>query len=330
MRAAYITETGPAEAIQVGELPDPQPTESEALVRVKAASVNPIDMYLRSGAVPMELPLPYILGSDLAGVVEAVGPEATLFKPGDRVWGANQGVMGRQGTFSELAAIDQQWLYPTPEGVTDELAAASALVGITVSLGLVDEANVQPGETVFVHGASGAVGSAVIQMAKAMGARVIAATGSAEKVKYCQSLGADEVIEYRHEDLQAHIEQVAPEGVDVWWETCREPDLKLAVGSLAMRGRLVLMAGRDAQPEFPLGPFYTKCCKALGFVMFLADADVQRRAAERVSEMLASGKLTTRIARSEPLEKAVELHLLQQEHTIRGHGGVLGKLVVTM
>lgn len=330
MRAAYITETGPAEAIQVGELPDSQPSGSEVLVRVKAASVNPIDTYLRSGAVPMELPMPYIVGSDLAGVVEDVGPEATMFAPGDRVWGANQGVLGRQGTFCELAAIDEQWLYPTPEGVSDELAAASALVGITVSLGLVDEADLQPGETILVHGASGAVGSAVLQMAKAMGARVIAATGSAEKVEYCKSLGADEVIEYRHENLHDHIEQAAPDGVDVWWETCREPDLQLAVGSLAMRGRLVLMAGRDAQPHFPLGPFYTKCCKALGFVMFLAEPDAQRRAAERVSKLLADGKLTTRIARAEPLEKAAELHVLQQEHTIRGHGGVLGKLVATM
>ena len=122
----------------------------------------------------MELPLPFILGCDLAGVVESVGPRADRFKPGDRVWGTNQGLLGRQGTFAQYCAIDQCWLYPTPDEVTDETAAACALVGVTAHLGLFGEARLRSGETVFVQGGSGGVGSMVIQMAKSAGARVFA------------------------------------------------------------------------------------------------------------------------------------------------------------
>src|SRR5207248_7013 len=122
------------------------------LVRVKAVAVNPIDTYIRAGAVAMNLPKPFILGCDLAGVVEALGPSVSLFKPGDRVWGSNQGLLGRQGTFAEYAAVSESWLYPTPPNVTDETAAAVALVGITAHLGLFRGADLRREETVFVNG----------------------------------------------------------------------------------------------------------------------------------------------------------------------------------
>jgi NADPH:quinone reductase len=123
MKAAYIDETGPPEKIIYGDLPKPQPQGSEVLVKVNAVSVNPVDTYIRNGANYWDLPQPFIIGCDLAGVVEAVGPEATQFQPGDRVWGTNQGLVGRQGTFAEYCAVDQQWLYSIPDGVDDEAAA---------------------------------------------------------------------------------------------------------------------------------------------------------------------------------------------------------------
>ena len=94
---------------------------------MKAVAVNPVDTYIRAGMYPMDLPKPFIIGCDLAGVVEAVGPEASKYKPGDRVWGSNQGLLGRQGTFAEFAAVEECWLYPTPEEVSDTDAAAMAL-----------------------------------------------------------------------------------------------------------------------------------------------------------------------------------------------------------
>ncbi|HPZ82707.1 MAG TPA: alcohol dehydrogenase catalytic domain-containing protein, partial [Thermogutta sp.] len=113
MKAAYIDHPGPPEVIRYDDLPVPQLKETEVLVRVGAVSVNPIDTYIRAGTVQMPLPKPYILGCDVAGTVEAVGARVTRFKPGDRVWGSNQGLLGRQGTFAEYAAVDECWLYPT-------------------------------------------------------------------------------------------------------------------------------------------------------------------------------------------------------------------------
>src|SRR5690606_25071851 len=160
-KAAYIEEPGPPENITVGDLPNPSPTGSQVLVKVEAAALNPIDTYLRAGAVQMPLPKPFIVGCDLAGMVEAVSPSATRVKVGDRVWGSNQGILGRQGTFAEYAAVDEAWLYPTPKIVDDADAAACALVGITAHLGLVRDAKLHPGEILFVNGGTGGVGSMV-------------------------------------------------------------------------------------------------------------------------------------------------------------------------
>ena len=155
MKAAYIEGTGAADHITYGDLPKPKATGSQVLVQVKAVSLNPIDTYIRSGSIVMDLPKPFILGCDVAGVVDAAGPTAARFKVGDRVWGSNQGMMGRQGTFAQFAAIDEQWLYPIPEEVSFEDAAAIALVGLTAHLGLFRDAQLKTGEKVFVHGGSG-------------------------------------------------------------------------------------------------------------------------------------------------------------------------------
>src|SRR5437870_12818891 len=135
MRAAYIEQTGPPEVIQVGELPRPEPGPGQVLVRVHAAALNPIDLYIRSGLIAMPLSFPYIIACDLAGTVEQVGRQCTQFRPGDRVWGSNQGLLGRQGVASELAVVDEEWLYPTPARLPDDEAAAVALVGITAHPG---------------------------------------------------------------------------------------------------------------------------------------------------------------------------------------------------
>jgi NADPH2:quinone reductase len=327
MKAAYIEQPGPPENIIFGERPDPQPSGSQVLVRVKAVALNPIDTYLRSGAVKMELPLPFIIGCDLAGVVERA-PAGSHLKPGMRVWGSNQGLLGRQGTFAELAAVDEGWLYPTPDNVSDEQAAAVALVGITAHLGIVQRANVKPGETVFVNGGSGGVGSTVIQMTKALGARAITTAGSPEKVALCRELGADLAINYKSDDVDAEIRKFAPEGVNVWWETLREPNFERSVGLLAARGRMIVMAGREAKPTFPVGPFYVKGCSLYGFAMFNASVEEQRAAADDINHWLSSGQLKPRIDRVLPLSQAAAAHRLQEENTLHKAGTLAGKIVL--
>lgn len=145
MKAAYFETTGAPEVIKYGDLPTPSPKEGELLIKVGAVSVNPIDTYIRSGMVQMNLPKPYIIGCDVAGTVERVGPQVKRFEVGDRVWGSNQGLLGRQGTFAEYACVHEDWLYPTSTKVTDQQAAAAALVGITAHLGLFRCARLQPG-----------------------------------------------------------------------------------------------------------------------------------------------------------------------------------------
>ena len=257
-----------------------------------------------------------------------VGPDVTRFDPGDRVWGSNQGLLGRQGTFAEYCAVDECWLYPTPHDVTDEQAAASALVGITAHLGLVRDAKLEKGETIFVHGGSGGVGSTVVQMAKAIGARVVATAGSAKKVELCRQLGADFVINYKTQNVEVELKSIAPAGVNVWWETLREPNFDLAVGALSARGRMIVIAGREARPSFPVGPFYVKGCSLHGFVMFTASPKEQQDAADDINRWLAEGKLKANIDRVMPLSQAAAAQRLQEESTIGHSGALAGKIVL--
>ena len=328
MKAAYIEQTGPPENIIFGDLPTPKPSAQQVLVKVGAVAVNPVDTYIRAGTFELDLPKPFIVGCDLAGVVERVGKEVTRFAKGDRVWGTNQGLLGRQGTFAEYAAVDQCWLYNTPENVDDQQAAAVSLVGITAHLGTFREAGLKTGETLFVNGGSGGVGSCVIQMAKAIGARVIATAGSKEKVGACRRLGADLAINYKASGVDEAIRRFAPQGVDVWWETLREHDLKRVVDHLALRGRVIVMAGRESCPPLPVGPFYVKDCKVLGFAMFNAPADEQRKCAAEINRWMARGKLRPKIDRVMPLSETAAAHRLQEENTLGRAGTLAGKIVV--
>jgi NADPH2:quinone reductase len=326
MKAAYIEKVGPPENMRFGDLPKPKPSGSQVLVRVKAVAVNPIDTYIRSGMYAAELPKPFIVGCDLAGVVEGVGPDVRRWKAGDRVWGSNQGLLGRQGSFAEFAAVDECWLYAIPEGVSERDAAAIALVGITAHLGLFRDAQLKVGEKVFVHGGCGGVASCVVQMAHAIGARVLTTAGSEEKVQKCRSLGANAVINYKTGDLDKALASFGP--IDVWFENLREPNLERAVANLAMRGRIVLIAGRDARPTFPVGPFYTKDAAVRGLAMFNAPADEQRKSAAEINRWLAKGKLRPLIGRVMKLSEAAEAHRLQEESALKKKGGLMGKIVL--
>jgi NADPH2:quinone reductase len=328
MKAAYLEETGSADQIQYGELPQPNADPHQVLVRVGAVAVNPIDTYIRGGANYFPLPMPYIVGCDLAGTIEATGAEVKQFSVGDRVWGSNQGIFGRQGSFAEYAAVDECWLYPTPATVSDEDAAAGALVGITAHLGLFLRGQLKENEILMVNGGSGGVGSMVIQMAKATGARIIATAGSAEKLTACRKLGADLAIDYHAKNLVELVQDFAPDGVDFYWEITREPDLDRGIGLLAKWGRMILMAGREARPSFPVGPFYSKCCTLLGLVMFAASAEEQRVCAEEINRLLAAKTLTPRIDRVLPLAETAQAHRLQEEATIDQRGNLFGKIVL--
>jgi len=329
MKAAYLESTGAPDVLQYGDLPKPAPQNGEVLVKVGAAALNPIDLYVRSGIVNMPLPRPFIPGSDFAGTVAAVGAGVNTFKPGDRVWGSNQGLLGRQGTLAEYVCSGQQWLYRTPSGVSDQDTAAVALVGITAHLGLFRWARLQPGEIVFVNGGTGGLGSMVAQMAKAAGARIITTVGSTDKAVLCKSWGADLVLNYKTDDVAASVRAYTKgQGVNVWYETQREPDFLRTIDLLAWRGRMVIVAGRQAQPIFPVGPFYTRDLSLFGFAMFKALPEEQQRCAQDINRWLAEKKLHPVIGRIFPLAEAAAAHRLLEENTLHKAGTLTGKVLV--
>jgi NADPH2:quinone reductase len=329
MNAAFLDNPGPADVLRYGDLPRPAIAEHEVLVRVAAAALNPIDVYVRAGTVAMPLPKPFITGTDLAGIVEDVGPGVQRFKVGDRVWGSNQGLLGRQGTCAEFAAVHEDWLYPTPEGVPDTDAAACALTGITAHLGLFRCAHLQRGETVFVNGGTGGVGSLVVQMARAVDAHVITTVGSAEKADLCRSWGADRVLNYKTDDVPAAVRDfTAGKGVQVWYETQREPDFLRTIPLLSNRGRMIIMAGRQAQPAFPVGPFYTRDLSLYGFAMFNATPEEQRACATDINRWLAEKKLRPLIGKTFHLAETAAAHRLLEENTLGKAGTLAGKVVL--
>jgi len=328
MKAAYIEKTGPPSVIQVGQIREPICGSHDLLIRVQATSVNPIDTYVRSGAVTFERPNPYLVGCDAAGIVEQIGNEVTGFKIGDRVWCTNQGLLGVQGTTAEKISVAAHWCHRIPNHCSFEQAAANALVGVTAHLGLFREGNLQRGETVFVVGGSGGVGSMVVQMAAIAGARVISTAGSEAKCDQVRQLGADVVINYREESIQERLREEAPEGINLFWETRREPDFDVAIESMSDRGRMIIMAGRDARPVFPVGPFYVKECTVSGFVMFKATPEEMKECAEQINDWMAKEQLKANIGATFPIDEIAAAHALQENATLHQKSDLSGKIVI--
>lgn len=324
MKAAYIETPGPPEAIRFGELPAPALGDRQYLVKVSALSVNPVDTYIRSGAYPIVLPRPFVIGRDMTGTVERLGREASRFRPGQRVWCNNQGYDGRQGTFSEYVAIDEELLYPLPDGVDEREAVAVVHSALTACIGLQCEARIKPGEKLFINGGAGNVGAAAIQIACHLGARVIATASTAEKLRYCLELGAERAVNYKTEDVSDAIRSFAPQGLDVHWDTSGHPDFERAVPLMAHRGRILVMAGLAAHPSFPVGAFYTRDCSMLGFAITNATTQELCDCAETINSLLSVGQLRARIDRIMPLAESAAAHRLLEHHAAE----IFGKIIV--
>lgn len=329
MNAAYLTQTGSPDVIQFGDLPMPTPRPGELRVRVRVSTVNPIDTYIRAGIVAVDLPKPFVPGCDFAGTVDAVGEGVTRFRVGDRVWGSNQGLLGRQGTAAEYACVREEFAYRLPASIDFADAAAVSLVGITAHLGLFGRANLKPDEWVFVSGGMGGVGSMVVQMAKAVGAKVITTVGSEEKKAAVMRLGADVAINYKTGPVPERIaEATQRKGVDVWYETQPPSDLDATIAAMAPAGRIIVMAGRAARPVLPNGPFYVKGLSLFGFAMFNAQASEQRVCAEEIVRWMTEGKLKAVIGKRFPLRETAAAHAHQESNTGGKAGTLSGKIVI--
>ncbi len=322
MKAAYIHAPGPASSIIYGELPEPALSAGSVLVRTIAVAVNHIDTYIRSGAYALNLPRPFIIGRDMVGVVEAVGSGVTNFTAGEAVWSNCLGVDGLQGSFAERLAVPHNRLYHLPEQADPLQAVAVLHSALTASLGLFDRAGLQPGETLFINGGSGSVGMAVLQIAKSAGARVAVTAGSAEKAARCVEAGADQVINYRTDNIVQKLQAFAPDGLNIYWDATRNFEISQALAVLAPRGRMVVMAGLDRHCDLPLGAFYTRNATLHGFTITGSTTADYARHAERINRWLAAGTLTAAIEQVLPLSQSARAHQLQEA------GELPGKLVL--
>jgi NADPH:quinone reductase-like Zn-dependent oxidoreductase len=322
MRAAYITDYGPASAIRYGELPMPAIGPTDVLVKVEAVVVNPVDTFIRSGAAPTPTPFPFIVGRDLAGTVAVAGRGAVGFAAGDRVWYNSLGHGGRQGSFAEYACAPAERLYHLPAGADPVDAVGVFHPAATAFLGLFCRAGLRTGETVFVGGGAGNVGEAVIRLASAAGARVVASARPADFGR-CRAAGAAAVIDYRAPGLASRVRESAPEGVGVYWDTSGNHDLDSAVGLLARGGRVVLAAGLQARPDLPVGPLYTRDGSLVGFTITGAWVGELAQAAAAINRLLARKALPARVAEVLPLAETAKAHAMVEQGRAHGRRVVL-------
>jgi NADPH2:quinone reductase len=306
MKAIQVKQPGGPEAMELVDLPVPQPKANEAVVKLSASGVNFIDVYFREGrykAVP-----PFVLGQEGAGVVNAVGTDVTTVRNGDRV--AWTGVMG---SYAEYAAVPADRLMPIPDGVTDQQAAAAMLQGMTAHYLSHDTYPLKRGETALVHAAAGGVGLLLVQMAHHIGARVIATISTDEKAKLAREAGADEVILYTQSDFEAETKRLTGgKGVDVVYDSVGQTTFEKGLNVLRPRGMMVLFGGSSgAVPPFDLIALSQKGSLYVTrptLVNYIATREELMARSGAVFGMIAAGKLKLRIAHTYPQAEVQQAH----------------------
>ena len=244
MKAAIIRDFGGPERFEIADLPRPTPGPKQVLVRVVAASVNPVDYKIRKSGAWAGIPMPAILGYDAAGVVEAVGAQATRFKPGDEVFYSAR-IFGRQGTYAQYHVEDEEILALKPALLEFEQAAAVPLAALTAYDAVITFFQTKPGDTVLIHAGAGGVGHLAVQLAKAAGARVLA-TGRAVNTELIKSLGADEVIDYQKTQFEAEaLRLTGGRGVDAAYDTVGGDTVSRSIQAVRPYGKLATIVNLE-------------------------------------------------------------------------------------
>lgn len=314
MKAAAITEFGEPEVISVMDLPEPLLGPDIVVIRTAAAGLNPADFKIRRGRMTERYPhhFPIILGWDVAGVVEAVGPAVTAYKPGDRVCAYARKFCVEHGTYAEYVGVVEESVAPAPESVDLTHAAALPLACLT-ALQTISALEIVSGETVLIHGGSGGVGSYAVQLLAEMGVTVLA-TASEENGDYVQSLGAVPVD--RHGDVVRQVQAVTPDGVDAVMD--------LAGGPEAVRTTIPVMKDGSRAGSILLPPEIGEKDQARGIkgkYVFVRPYGAQLA---DLSARVDSGSLRIHVHQTFPLEDAAEAHRALEA------GGHRGKLVLTI
>ena len=306
MRAIQVSQPGGPEVLTVVDIAVPTPKPNEVIVEIKASGVNFIDVYFREGRYPA--PLPFINGQEAAGVVKEVGADVSDLKPGDRV-----AYTSSLGSYAEFAAVPAARLVKIPEALNFENAAAAMLQGMTAHYLLHSSYKLQRSETALIHAAAGGVGLLLVQMAKKIGARVIATAGTKEKAELAREAGADDCIIYTEAAFETETKRLTEgKGVHVVYDGVGKATFDKDLEVLRPRGYLVLFGGSSgAVPAFDLirlsqkgSLFITRPTLA----HYTASREELEWRAGDVLGMIARGELKLRIHKTYPLEEAAQAH----------------------
>ena len=318
MKTLLCTQFGPAELLEYREVPAPTPSVGEVVVTVKAASVNFPDVLIIENKYQFKPPLPFAPGSEFAGVVKEVGAGVTSVRPGDRVMAFTV-----HGAFAAEVKLDAARVLPIPPAMDFETAAALLLTYGTMDHALRDRGQLRAGETVLVLGASGGIGIAAIEIAKALGARVIACASADHKLAVCREHGADELINYGNDDLRERIKAVtAGRGVDVVVDPVGGPYTEPALRSLAWRGRLLVVGFAAGEiPKIPLNLTLLKGASIVGVFWgdFLRrEPDAFRESVRQLGVWHREGKLRPHISARFPLARGADAIKLMADRKVVG------------
>jgi NADPH2:quinone reductase len=306
MRAVVCKEYGPPERLVVEEVAPLIAGPGQAVVAVKAAGVNFPDSLIIEGKYQFKPAPPFTPGGEIAGVVKQVGEGVTEVKVGDRVV-----ALAPYGGYAEEMLVAPAQLVPMPDGLDFVPAACALTVYGTTQYALADRARLQPGETLLVLGAAGGVGLAAIELGKLLGARVIAAASSPEKLATCRAAGADAVIDYAHEDLKTRLKQLTSgNGADVIYDPVGGPYTEPALRGIAWNGRLLVIGFAAGEiPKIPINLTLLKGCAIVGVFWgsFLMREPAKSRAMHaELLTFIRDGKLKPHIHATYPLERAAE------------------------
>jgi NADPH:quinone reductase len=306
------------ESLRVEEVEPPVPKAGEVLVSVKAAGVNFPDILLAQGKYQYKGTLPFAPGFELAGIVKSVGPGVPGARAGDRV----QAIVN-DGAFASEALVPAERLMPLPPEVSFDAAAALLFTYATSYHALKDRAALQAGETLLVLGAAGGVGLAAVELGKLMGARVVAAASSAEKLAVCREHGADELVDYSREDLRERLKQIGgAAGIDVVCDPVGGAYTEPALRSLGWKGRLLVVGFTAGEiPRIPLNLPLLKGSAIVGVYLgafMQKEPGAYRDEARQLLEWLAQGKLRPHVSARYPLERGVEALREVQERRAKG------------
>jgi len=308
MRAILCKEYGPANTLVIEDIPSPEVKGRGVKVRVKAAGLNFPDTLIIEGKYQLKPTMPFSPGGEMSGEVMEVGEKVTRFKPGDRVAG-----LTGYGAFAEEVIVPEQNILPIPESMSDEKAAAFSMVYGTSYYALKQRANIQPGETLLVLGASGGVGLATIELGKAMGAKVIAAASTAEKLAVAKAAGADELINYTEEPLKEAVKKLTnSNGVDVVYDPVGGDFTEQALRAMAWNGRhLIIGFAAGDIPKIPANLALLKGCSVIGVFWGSFTQREPENSAQNMMELLqmySEGKIDPKISQVfefEDYEKAL-------------------------